>query len=240
MRIAIVSDIHGNRTAFEAVLADLRYNSPDLILHGGDLADTGSGPVEIVDQIRSLGWQGVAGNTDQMLAMPETFEVFAGQSPNLESLWTALREMAVAAREALGEERLTWLRSLPLTQFHAPVALVHASPENPWRAPEAEAGDNELQYVYGPPLNQQVAVYGHIHRPFVRELAQITVANTGSVGLPHDRDCRASYLLIDHDRPKIRRVEYDVDQECRALSASGLPHADWVARILKSASPQMP
>ena len=54
MRIAIVSDIHGNRTAFEAVLADLRQTSPDLILHGGDLADGGASPAEIVDQIREL------------------------------------------------------------------------------------------------------------------------------------------------------------------------------------------
>ena len=70
MRIAIVSDIHGNRTAFEAVLADLRQTAPDLVLHGGDLADAGSSPVEIVDRIRDLGWQGVIGNTDEMLAMP--------------------------------------------------------------------------------------------------------------------------------------------------------------------------
>ena len=67
MRIAIVSDIHGNRTAFEAVLGDLRQTSPDLILHGGDLADGGASPVEIVDRIRDLGWQGVVGNTDEML-----------------------------------------------------------------------------------------------------------------------------------------------------------------------------
>ena len=51
MRIAIVSDIHGNRTAFEAVLADLKQTSPDLILHGGDLADSGASPAEIVDRI---------------------------------------------------------------------------------------------------------------------------------------------------------------------------------------------
>jgi 3',5'-cyclic AMP phosphodiesterase CpdA len=50
MRIAIVSDIHGNQTAFEAVLADLRQTSPDLILHGGDLADTGSSPVDLSDR----------------------------------------------------------------------------------------------------------------------------------------------------------------------------------------------
>src|ERR1700749_2062570 len=70
MRIAIVSDIHGNRTAFEAVLADLRQTAPDLIFHGGDLADGGSSPVEIIDRIRDLSWPGISGNTDEMLFRP--------------------------------------------------------------------------------------------------------------------------------------------------------------------------
>ena len=61
MRIAIVSDIHGNRTAFEAVLADMEQTSPDLILHGGDLANGGASPAEIVDHLRDLGWPGRAG-----------------------------------------------------------------------------------------------------------------------------------------------------------------------------------
>src|ERR1039458_1776749 len=91
MRIAVVSDIHGNRTAFEAVLEDLRQTSPDLILHGGDLADGGSSPVEIVDQVRDLGWPGVVGNTDEMLSTPGTFEEFASQSPKLQTLWATIR-----------------------------------------------------------------------------------------------------------------------------------------------------
>lgn len=135
MRIAIVSDIHGNQTAFEEVLADLRQASPDLILHGGDLADAGSTPVEIVDRIRDLGWPGVVGNTDEMLAKPEIFEEFASQRPQLESIWAATREMAAATREALGEDRLAWLRDLPHLQSHGPIALVHASPESRWHAP---------------------------------------------------------------------------------------------------------
>jgi putative phosphoesterase len=239
MRIAIVSDIHGNQTAFEAVLADLRQTSPDLVLHGGDLADTGSSPAEIVDRIRSLGWQGVVGNTDQMLTSPETFEEFANQSPKLQSLWVVLREMAAATREALGEERLAWLGSLPLTQIHAPIALVHASPESPWRAPVPEANDDELQSLYGP-LGQPVVVYGHIHRPYIRGMSKMIVANTGSVGLPYDGDRRASYLLIDDSKPEIRRVEYDMKRELGALSRSGFPHADWVVRTLESGAPQMP
>src|SRR5260370_23974247 len=132
MRIAIVSDIHGNRTAFEAVLADLRQTAPDLILHGGHLADSGSSPVEIVDRIRDLGWQGVLGNTDEMLARPESLTEFASQSPNLQPLFDAIAEMAAATREALGEERLAWVRNLPPSQIHCPIALGHASPESPW------------------------------------------------------------------------------------------------------------
>src|SRR5437660_6508583 len=122
MRIAIVSDIHGNRTAFEAVLADLRQTSPDLILHGGDLADGGASPVEIVDRIRDLGWQGVVGNTDEMLFDPESLAEFAKQSPKLKPMFDVIEEMAVATREALGVERLAWLRSLPRMQIHAPMA----------------------------------------------------------------------------------------------------------------------
>src|ERR1019366_4002723 len=135
MRIAIASDIPGNLTAFEAVLADLRQTSPDLILHGGDLADAGASPVEIVDRIRDLGWLGVIGNTDETLFSPESLREFASQSPKLQPLFAAIEEMAVATREALGEERLAWVRGPPRIQMHGPVALVHASPESLWRGP---------------------------------------------------------------------------------------------------------
>ena len=64
--------------------------------------------------------------------------------------------------------------------------------------------------------------------------------NTGSVSLSYDGDPRASCLVLDEDQPTIRRVEYDLDRELRALASSGLPHADWVSRILQSRRPQMP
>jgi len=239
MRIAIVSDIHGNRTAFEAVLADLRQTSPDLILHGGDLADSGSSPVEIVDLIRDLGWQGVVGNTDEMLFMPESLEEFARQSPKLQPLFAAIEEMAMATREALGEERLTWLRGLPRMQIHAPMALVHASPASAWHAPVPEANDAELESVYSR-LGQPIAVYAHIHRAFIRRVSGMIVANTGSVSLSYDGDCRAAYLLVDESKTEIRRVEYDVERELKALSGCDLPHADWIAKVLASGRPQMP
>jgi predicted phosphodiesterase len=244
MRIAVVSDIHGNRTAFEAVLADLRQTSPDLIFHGGDLADGGSSPVEIVERIRDLGWRGVAGNTDEMLSTPETLEEFASSLPALQPLWTAIREMAAAAREALGETRLAWLRDLPRIQKHGPMALVHASPESTWRAPAHTASDAELESVYST-LGQPIAAYGHIHHPYIRSVKDMLVVNTGSVSLSYDGDRRAAYLLLENSKldafgPTIRRVEYDVDREIKALFDCRCPHADWIAKILESAAPQMP
>lgn len=239
MRIAIVSDIHGNRAAFEAVLADLRQTSPDLILHGGDLADSGASPVEIVDRVRELGWPGVVGNTDEALFRPESLREFALHSPQLQPVFDAVGEMAVATCEKLGEERLAWLRALPRQQTHGEMVLVHASPESLWRAPAREAGDAELESVYAP-LGRQIAIYAHIHRPYVRTLPGMTLANTGSVGLPYDGDPRAAYLLLDDGCPSIRRVAYDVSSELKSLAACRLPNADWVAKILTTARPQMP
>jgi predicted phosphodiesterase len=243
MRIAILSDIHGNLTAFEAVLADLHHQSPDLILHGGDLADTGASPAAIVDRIRELRWQGVMGNTDEMLFRPEAVEEFSSQSSAPSSLWKAIRQMAVATRSLLGEERVVWLGCLPRVHIQAPIALLHASPESLWVAPTPEATDAELESVYGP-LGQPVVVYGHIHRPYIRSLpiskGQNIIANTGSVGLPYDGDCRASYLLLDGANPTIRRIEYDVEKELESLSSCDLPYAGWIARTLSTGRPQSP
>jgi hypothetical protein len=68
----------------------------------------------------------------------------------------------------------------------------------------------------------------------------MVVANTGSVSLSYDGDRRSAYLLLDELEPVIRRVEYDVDKELKALSESGLPHADWIARTIAAGRPQMP
>src|SRR5438105_15284431 len=67
MRLAVLSDIHGNLTALEAVLTDLKTISADVVVHGGDLVANGARPAQAVDIIRALGWPGVCGNTDEML-----------------------------------------------------------------------------------------------------------------------------------------------------------------------------
>jgi predicted phosphodiesterase len=240
MRIAIVSDIHGNLTALEAVLADLRETSPDMVFHGGDLADGGARPAEVVDRVRGLGWPGVIGNTDEMLARPETLADFAAESPpTLQPLFAAIRENAAATREALGEDRVAWLGGLPRTQIREQFALVHASPESCWRAPGPQATDAELESVYRP-LGKMFAVYAHIHCPYIRNARGLAVANTGSVSLSYNGDPRASYLLLEESAPRIRRVEYDLVHECRMVAESRLPHASWIAKMLERGGFVMP
>lgn len=236
MRIAVVSDIHGNLTAFEAVRNDLRETAPDLIFHGGDIPHGGSRPAEVLDRIRDLGWQGVLGNTDEMLFDPQSLSDFAAPLPQLAAMWTAIEEMAAWTRHALGEARVAWLRTLPRKLEHAPIALVHATPQTTWRAPGPDAGDTDLAAPYAG-LSQAIAVYGHIHRPFIRRLANLTVVNTGSVSLSYDGDPRAAYLLLDGSVPAIRRVEYDVAREIAELRACSMPHADWTALMLAGAAP---
>jgi len=237
MRIAIVSDIHANLTAFEAVLADLRETAPDLIFHGGDLAHGGASPAEIVDRVRDLGWPGVVGNTDEMLFRPASLDEFASQSPGLRPMWDAIGVMARWDCEALGEARIAWLSTLPLTQKIGSVALVHAAPEDPWRAPAPEASDAEFEAVYAA-LNAQITVYGHIHRPFIRDFPRMRAANSGSVSLSYNGDPRAAYLLLDGSKPSTRRVAYDIEKELKVLAGSHMPHREWVAQMLQSARPQ--
>lgn len=239
MRIAVVSDIHGNLTAFEAVLADLRETAPDLIFHGGDVAAPGSSPNEVVDYIRDLGWPGVAGNADEMLFRQESLTAFAAQSKAPRAMWDAIQEMADASKQALGEERLDWLAAQPLVQENELFTLVHGSPGDCWRSPGAEAGSDELERVYAP-LGRAVVVFGHIHVPFVRRTSTLTVANSGSAGQPYDGDPRASYLVVDETGASIRRVAYDVEREVRRLRECGLPHAEWLVRMLESARPALP
>ncbi len=246
MRLAVIADIHGNLMALEAVLSDIHDMSPDLILHGGDVADSGSSPVEVLDRIRNLGWPGGRGNTDEMLLRPEALEDFASRSNAPLGLWSAVREIAAATRGALGDERLTWLRRLPMVQGEiAPgFALVHARPMDCWLAPGAEASDAEIGEIYGT-LGKPIVAYGHTHIPSVRRLGASggsvsVLVNTGSVGLPYDGDPRASYLLIDGGSPTIRRVEYDVEKELRLLARCGLPGAEWTARMLRGSRAMLP
>jgi len=230
MRLAIVSDIHGNLTALEAVIADLKTTSPDLVVQGGDLVVGGPRPAEVIDRIRELGWAGVLGNTDEVLWAPEKFEEQVKRAPKLRPLLEALSQETAATRELLQEERFRWLQALPLAWQNHGVALLHASPGDLWQAPMPECEDQQLVSTYAS-VGAATVAYGHIHRPYVRQVSGFVIANSGSVGMPYDGDARASYLLVEDGNATIRRVEYDVEAEIKYLLGSGYPRAAWLAEI---------
>ena len=218
MRIAIVSDLHGNLPALEAVVADLERERPDLVVQGGDLAVNGVQPAEVVDRVRELGWPGVLGNTDKAV-----WELESVPGPAYELFAT----LAPATRALLGEEHVRWLETLPdeWRDDDEGVALVHAAPGDLWKNVRADSPDRELENVFGV-LGAPLAVYCHIHRPFVTAMPGLTVANSGSVGMSFDGDWRASYLLVANGEPAIKRVEYDLERELAALRASSYPVRD--------------
>ncbi len=230
MRVAIVSDIHGNLTALEAVIADIERRGVDRVVHGGDLALAGCQPVEVIDRVRELGWPGVVGNTDELLWRPQEHEVQARNAPKLRDLLRLLfDDYAPVTRELLGDERIAWLRQLPDEHREDNVVLVHASPGDLWRAPLPDAEDSKLTATYAS-CDAETVIYGHIHRPYIRRLEQFTVTNSGSVGSPFDGDPRASYLLLDSDQAQIARVEYDIEREVDLLLHSDYPDAPRIAK----------
>jgi Calcineurin-like phosphoesterase superfamily domain len=176
MRAAIVSDIHGNRRAFEAVVADLRQVGPDVVVHGGDLAAGGAHPADIIDQVRSLGWPGVRGNTDEMLWCPERLTEFAATNAKLAPILAMVQETIPLTLASIGEERLRWLEGLPSLYSQRGFSLVHASPHDCWRAPMPNASDENCRVRTRLFVLPSWSMYGHIHQPYIRRVQGMTVA----------------------------------------------------------------
>jgi putative phosphoesterase len=233
MRIAVVSDIHANLTALDAVIADLRNTGADLVVHGGDLVSGGPRPAEVIDRVREMNWPGVYGNTDEMLWMPHRVSETL-QAPQLHRIRDLLlRHTIPATLAAIGGELLAWLQALPRRWSDADLSVVHAGPDDVWQTTPANASDDELERVYGK-LGSTVVVYGHIHSPYIRQLPALTVANSGAVSLPYDGDARAAYALVDGKHLEIRRVAYDPEDEIRLLLDSDDPFAKSTARTLRT------
>jgi predicted phosphodiesterase len=236
MAFAVISDVHGNLNALEAVVDDLARRDVERVVHGGDLAVAGVQGPECVDLIRELGWPGIVGNTDELLWRPEEKAAQLDRAPQLQALLSMLFDTyAPASREQLGEERIEWLKALPAEyrEDDPELALVHASPGDPWRAPAPDAEDEELHSTYES-LEAPIAVYGHIHRPYVRRVGELTVINSGSVGNPFDDDPRAGYVLFDGGEPDIIRVEYDVERELATVRKSRYPDAERIAAMRRT------
>jgi predicted phosphodiesterase len=220
LRIAVVSDIHGNLPALEAVLNDLRVVAPDEVWCGGDVAWGAPWGSECIAHVRQQGWTTVKGNTDVWITGdPQTVESADDR--------TMLTELAQAHDISADDER--WLLNLPPGHSGSgSILLVHASPGSPFSAPQPDDPSSEFEVYEG---RAALIVYGHIHRAFTRRLKEGTlVCNTGSVGLPKDGDT-ACYLVIDQKGPELilrhRRVEFDRKAAIEEAERLGGPVADY-------------
>lgn len=233
MRIAVVSDIHANLTALNAVIVDLRTTRPDLVIHGGDLVAGAARPAEVIDRVREMNWPGVYGNTDEMLWRPDQVAARL-QAPALHRIRDLILTHTIPSTlAAIGHERLAWLRALPPRWSNGDLSVVHAGPDDAWQITSPGASDEELDRLFRA-LGSARVVYGHIHVPFVRRLPSLTLANSGAVSQSFDGDRRAAYALMDDDSIEIRRVDYDIDREVKLLLETHDPFAMSTAETLRT------
>ncbi len=212
MKVLVISDLHGNWPALEAVLNAESY---DALIVCGDLVSYGPSPSEVVEFVRTHATLAIRGNHDHALATGKDCRCSPGSRP------LALPTLACHTT-MLTEEQLRYLRRLPYTgsiklegyTYHA----VHASPR-----------DRLYRYTLTPDASdkhlaaqvQQVRadfiLLGHTHLPMVRGVGFRLVVNPGGLGQPRDGDPRAPYAVIEDGRVLLRRVPYDIERTVKGL-----------------------
>jgi predicted phosphodiesterase len=217
--LAVLYDIHGNLPALEAVLGDARSAGAEQFLLGGDYALFGPFPGETVAALRRLETVGrIRGNVDRWSAHPDE----APDDP-------LIQEAISGCRDALGDEALAELDSLPEQLVLGGARYCHASPVSDLRSFLPSPGDDEAELLAG--VTERRLVFGHTHLAFKRTSeAGIELINPGSVGMPFDEDPRASYAMVGQDGSvEHRRVAYDNEAAAEAM-ISRFGEAPWARR----------
>jgi diadenosine tetraphosphatase ApaH/serine/threonine PP2A family protein phosphatase len=233
VKIAVVSDIHANWHALDAVLADVRAQAPDEVWCLGDLVGYGPQPNRCTEEIRSRAQACLAGNHD--LGVIGTVDL-ADFSPDAATVarWTV---------ETLDDEPRSFLESLSPTGERNGVQMFHGSPKDPvWEYVLSEGAARAALEL----TSSDLVLVGHSHIPIALRLVDGTIAgglarggseidlsqgrwllNPGAVGQPRDGDPRAAYLLVDFEAQSahFRRVPYDVEATQAELRELGLPEA---------------
>ncbi|WP_199623685.1 metallophosphoesterase family protein [Paenibacillus alkalitolerans] len=236
-RIAIISDIHGNVPALEAVLKDIRQRDIGRIFCLGDLVGKGPHPDRTVDTIRGSCEAVVQGNWDEFITE---------QTEKPELRWH---------RNRLGEERLSYLKGLPFSlEFWCSgkfIRLFHASPESvykrvqPWHPLELRLSMFDNTEQTGTPAHgarPHVVGYGDVHNAYVQHFPGKMLFNAGSVGNPLDIT-QASYAIIEGDYGSqeagpfgltLARVPYDIEAAIRMAAAEKMPYLNEYAKELRT------
>ncbi len=254
MRLALISDIHGNRHALEAVVADAGEQLVDAWWALGDLVAIGPEPVRTLELLANLPAVRITrGNTEryvlttdrppphppQVIARPELFELYGTIQQSF--AWTGGAIAACDWRPWLADLELEVRSRLP---DGTDVLGVHASPgrdDGDGITPHREA--HELRREMDDACAQLVFA-GHTHQPTDREVGGVRAVNLGSVSNPITDDLRASYVILHSDRHghhvEHRRVGYDRDAFLKVVARSGHPAADYIASFQRGEQARFP
>ncbi|GAC1405736.1 MAG: metallophosphoesterase family protein [Candidatus Velthaea sp.] len=227
MRVAIISDIHGNIRGLDACLDDLAaQGGADQVVAAGDLCMDGPKPRKVLTRLQEIGAQCVRGNTDRMIADgtdgPEEGRAIAWQRDRIGRTWTKwLGELPLQLR--LGEDSNALL-------------IAHANPKNDDEQVWPDAGEAQLERLFGDE-DARAFAFGHLHLPYVRMWRDKLLTCVASAGLPKDGDPRAHYAILTSRASgweiKSRRVAFDVDKVAKDLRKSDIPDLDERLRVLR-------
>ncbi len=226
MRVAILADIHGNLPACEAVLEDIKRQSPDYIVAAGDLALRGAHPREtvqlLVDSCDSL----LMGNTDCYLAGN-----YLGGAYRDKEHWKS--DLLEWSRDQIGQPLLQTLGTLPFSVRYSPrkgqdLYVCHANPRNLEESIEPTLDEATVRRLFQY-VDATAVAFGHLHFPYRRRIGRLVLADVASAGIPRDGDLRPAWGLFTFTpkgwRVQIRRVRYPVRKATQALVDRKVPGA---------------
>ena len=237
MKIAFISDIHGNAIALDAVLQDIENQGIDKIYVLGDICYRGPEPKRSLDLVRNLHTEVIKGNADEWVVRGVRKGEVADkvlELMNLERLWIV---------EQLEPSDIDYLESLPaqlnLTIEDVEISAFHATPTSLFDIVLPNADDNQIETSLMQAQNAQIFVYAHIHKPYIRYLNGKVIINIGSVGLPFDGLTKASYGLVEvedgHIKTSIRRVNYDLKSVVALYHEVQYPNAEMMSKVIRTA-----
>jgi putative phosphoesterase len=230
-RFAVLSDVHGNLLALEAVVAAIRAEKPDGVLVAGDHVLNGPDPTGAVRALRVLEADGaliVSGNTD--IAVGD-FDYGSAFPQYQDGIPETIRVATEWAHDELDDDDLAWLRRLPAerrvrAEDDTLVLVVHGSPGSQTRGFD-RALDANVILERAAATDARVICVGHTHVPEVRDLGWKAIVNGGSAGYVFDGDPTASWAMVTIAGgtvdAEIRRAPFDALAVANAISARGLP-----------------
>ena len=219
MRVAVVSDVHGNAVALAAVVAELEREQPDLIVSGGDLT-WGPQPEETFALASGLDARFVRGNADRaVLENVSSTEreqwMQAHHTPEMREFLASFEEHVVVDVDGLGGVR-----------------ICHGSPRSDEECVTPETPEARVR-EFAEGVDERVVVTAHVHIQFDREVAGIRSVNAGSVGLPYEGKQGAYWALLGPD-VELRRTEYDVGETVERYRATDLPGVEEIVELMLS------